>query len=88
MGTSPLHSSSVPLVLNPSTHAIKPQFHVVFIDWFGSVAVSPDDLPNFNSDAWTKMFGDSSFQLLPDDDDDKPSPDTSDTNASRLFVSH
>ena len=76
MGTSPLHSSSVPLVVNLSTGAITPQFHVVFDDWFGSVAVSHDDLPDFNSDAWTNMFGDSSFQFLPHDDDDKPSPDT------------
>ena len=50
METSPLHSSSVPLVLNLSTGAITPQFHVVFDDWFGSIAVSPDDLPDFNSD--------------------------------------
>ena len=63
------------------------QFHVVFDDWFGSVAVSPDDLPNFSSDEWTKMFGDSSFQFLPDDDNDEPSPDTSDTDASSLFAS-
>ena len=32
MGMSPLHSSSVPLVLNPSTGSITPQFHVVFDD--------------------------------------------------------
>ena len=63
MGTIPLHSSSVPLVLNLSTGAITPQFHVVFDDWFGSIAVSPDDLPDFNSNEWTKMFGDSSFQM-------------------------
>ena len=43
IGMSPLHSSSVPLVLNPSTGSITPQFHVVFDDWFGSIAVSPDD---------------------------------------------
>ena len=88
MGTSPLHSSSVPLVLNLSTGPITSQFHVVFYDWFGPIAVSPDDLPNFNSDAWTKMFGDSSFQFLPDDDNNEPSPDTSDTNVSHLFASH
>ena len=87
MGTSLLHSSSVSLVLNPSNGAITPQFHVVFNDWFGSVTVSPDDLPDFNSDEWTKMLGDSSFQFLPDDDNDEPSPDTSDTDASHLFAS-
>ena len=87
MGTSPLHSSSMPRVMNPSTGAIIPQFHVVFDDWFGSIAVSPDDLPDFNSDQWTKMFGDSSFQFLHDDDDNEPSPDTIDTDSSHLFAS-
>ena len=86
MGTSLLHSSSVPLVLNLCTGSITLQFHVVFDDWFGSVAVSPDDLPNFNSDEWTKMFGDSSFQFLQDDNDES-SPDTSDTDASCIFAS-
>ena len=33
VGTSPQHSSSVPLVLNLSTGPIAPQFHVVFHDW-------------------------------------------------------
>ena len=87
METSPLHSSSVPLVLNPSSGAITPQFHLVFNDWFGSIAVSPDDLPDFNSDEWTKMFGYSSFQFLPDDGNEEPSPDTSDTDASHLLAS-
>ena len=86
MGTSPLHSSSVPLVLNPATGAITLQFHIIFDDWFVSVAVSPEDLPDFNLDEWTKLFRDSTFQFLPDDDDD-PSPDTSDTDASHLFAS-
>ena len=76
------------LFLNPSTGAITPQFHVVFNEWFGSIAVSPDDWPDFNSDAWTKMFGNSCFQFLSDDDDDEPSIETSDTDASCLFASY
>ena len=87
MGTSPLQPSSVPLVLNLPTGSITLQFQVGLDDWSGSIAVSPDDLPHFNSDEWTKMFSDSSFHLLPDDDDNEPSPDTSDTDASHLFAS-
>ena len=59
-----------------------------FMIGLGSVAVSPDDLPNFNSDEWTKMFGDSSFQFHPDNDNEPSPADTSDTNASHLFASH
>ena len=59
MGLSPDHASTVPLVLNLDTGAITPQFHVVFDDWFTIVTTSVDDLPDFNSTAWSKMFGDS-----------------------------
>ena len=85
MGLSPLHASSVPLVLNPETGAITPQYHVVFDDQFSSVAVAPEDLPNLELDEWVKLFGDSTYQFLPDDEPepmDVPSPDN---EASRLF---
>ena len=85
MGLSPLHASSVPLVLNPETGAITPQYHVVFDDQFSSVAVAPEDLPNLESAEWVKLFGDSTYQFLPDDEPepmDVPSPDD---EASRLF---
>ena len=68
VGFSPKHASSVPLVLNPSTGTITAQFHVVFDDWFATVTATPDQLPNFNSDEWAKMFGDSSYQYPLDDD--------------------
>ena len=38
MGLSTIHSSEVPLVLNPTTGSITPQFHVVFDDEFSTVA--------------------------------------------------
>ena len=69
MGLSPKHASSVPLVLNPSTGAMTGQFHVVFDDWFATVSTSVDQLPDFNSDEWVKMFGDSTYQYPLDDDD-------------------
>ena len=37
VGFSPFHSSSVPLIFNPSTQHISPQFHVVFDDDFTTV---------------------------------------------------
>jgi hypothetical protein len=37
MGISTIHSSEVPLVLNPTTGSITPQFHVVFDDEFSTV---------------------------------------------------
>ena len=69
MGLSPDHASTVPLVINLDTSTIKPQFHVVFDDCFTTVATSVDDLLDFNSSAWSKMFGDSENQLIRDEDD-------------------
>ena len=69
MGLSPDHASTVPLVFNLDTSTIKPQFHVVFDDCFTTVATSVDDLPAFNSSAWPKMFGDSEYQFIRDEDD-------------------
>ena len=66
MGHSPRHASTVPLVLNTTTGTITAQFHVVFDDWFATVAADPDQLPDFTSPEWMKMFGESSFQYLPD----------------------
>jgi hypothetical protein len=33
---SPRHSSSVPLILNPRTHQMSPQFHIIFDDVFST----------------------------------------------------
>ena len=77
MGLSPDHASTVPLSSTwtpvPSPHnldtsAITPQFHVVFDDWFTTVTTSIDDLPDLNSTAWSKMFGDSEYQFIRDED--------------------
>ena len=67
LGKSPVHASTVPLVLNPSTGSITTQFHVVFDDWFNTVSSSVENLPNFNDDEWQKMFGDSQYQYFFDD---------------------
>ena len=69
MGVAPTYATSVPLVLNPESGAITPQFHVVFDDSFSTVTALIEDLPNFQSAAWQNLFGDSSFQYVPDDSD-------------------
>lgn len=43
VGFSPEHSTNVPLVLNPSTQHISPQFHVIFDDHFTTVPAFTTD---------------------------------------------
>ena len=74
VGLSPKHASTVPLVLNLDTGAISPQFHVVFDDWFATVASSSDSLPPIDSPEWQQLFGDSTYQYFFDDDDPADSP--------------
>ena len=53
-GASPIHASSVPLVLNPDSGAITSAFHVVFNDWFATVPLLDDY--TFPDDVWHKLF--------------------------------
>ncbi|KAI2500371.1 hypothetical protein MHU86_14114 [Fragilaria crotonensis] len=69
MGFLAMHASTVPLVLNPATGYITAQFHVVFDDWFSTISSNINNLPDFNSDAWAKLFGESSYQYPFDHDD-------------------
>jgi hypothetical protein len=69
VGLSPIHATVIPIVLNPETGAITPQFNVVFDDWFSTIATSNDDLPDFNSDEWSRMFGTATFAFPFDDKD-------------------
>jgi hypothetical protein len=68
MGNSPKHSSTVPLVLNPETGAITAQFHVIFNDWFATVAASECDLLDLQSEEWMQMFGDATHIDVSEDD--------------------
>jgi hypothetical protein len=61
--------SSIPLVLSPQTGYITEQFHIVFDDWLATISASADKLPNFNDDCWLRMFKDSTFQYVLDDED-------------------
>ena len=78
MGISNLHASSVPLVLNTSTGAITPQFHIVFDDWFATVTSQVEELPDFSSKEWYKMFGESIYQYRDDDDEEGEETNISD----------
>lgn len=69
MGNSPRHASTVPLILNLLTHRINAQFHCVFDDWFSTVDMNLDEVPNFDSDQWTYLFGESKYQYPFDPDD-------------------
>ena len=67
VGFSKDQASTVPLILNPATGAITPQYHVVFDDYFATVTSNTKDLPDFNSDDWLRLFGDSVYQYPVDD---------------------
>ena len=92
LGKSPRHASNVPLVLNPTTGSITGQFHVVFDDWFATVASDCSILPDFNSDAWKKLFGESTFQYVTDAEDanapDDAAPDVSDILDNEVSLNH
>ena len=68
MGLSKKHASTVPLVLNPETGYITPQYHTVFDDWFATVATNVDALPDFKATRWARLFGDSRYQFPFNDD--------------------
>ena len=69
LGGAPSYATSVPLVLNPETGTITPQFHVVFDDGFHTVSADMSKFPDLNSDEWNKLFGDSALQYMPDENE-------------------
>ena len=77
MGVSDKHSSTVPLVLNPESGVISPQFHVVVDEWFATIGTTPGEIPDFSKEEWTKMFGENAHHYLWDEEeqqDDLPPP--------------
>ena len=69
VGTSSAHASTVGLCLNLSTGAISPQYHVVYDDEFTTVGSTTEALEAISSPEWQKLFGDSIFQYVQDDDE-------------------
>jgi hypothetical protein len=83
VGVSAMHASSVPLVLNITTGSITPQFHIVFDDWFATVPSSNAEIPDFSSPAWNKMFGESRYQYIIDEESESDThSDARDTSLS------
>ena len=67
LGLANKYASSIPLVLNPSTGHISPQFHVVFDDLFTTVVSQPDsDEPPSH---WEDLCITSRFQTHFDEND-------------------
>lgn len=58
MGFSASHGSEIPLMINPLTGHISPQFHVVFNDSFGTVSSiqNVDEPPKFWNEFDLYMF--------------------------------
>jgi hypothetical protein len=50
MRVSPLHASTVGLILNPNTNRLSPQYHCVYDDFFETVHGTNDDTPPANWD--------------------------------------
>ena len=65
VGLLDCHSSSVLLVLSLETGAITPQYHVIFDDWFSTIATGVNDLPDFTYDSWAQLFRDSIYEFIP-----------------------
>jgi hypothetical protein len=63
LGLSEKHSIDVPLVINLASGNITPQWNLVFDDWFTTISNSPEDLPDFNSEEWRRIFGTSTYHL-------------------------
>ena len=60
---SPCHSLLVPLILNPQTGKISPQFHVMFDNWFTSVAsIGGEDV--FDPSQWQQLFTNNHYQYI------------------------
>ena len=68
VGFSPCHSALVPLILNPWTGKISPQFHVVFDNWFISI-LSVGSKDAFDPSTWQDLFTTSWYQYFFDEDD-------------------
>ena len=60
MGISPLHASTVGLILNPNTNRLSPQFHCVYDDHFETTHAKFDAKP---PDVWEKLIINSCFRM-------------------------
>ena len=74
VGVSPLHASTVALVLNPNTNRLSPQFHCVFDDYFETIHHKGTDPPPIWEDLILKSRFCNEFEGDVDDTwEEKPS---------------
>ena len=66
VGFSRDHASNIPLILNLTSGKISSLFHVVFDNWFATVAAPVNSLPD---SAWDDLFCGNHFQFVFDNDD-------------------
>ena len=69
MGISEKHAGDVPLVLNTETGRITPQWNIIFDDWFSTITMKEEDLPDFYSPEWSETFKTNTY-TIPNEDDD------------------
>ena len=61
MGVSPLHASTVGLILNPNTNRLSPQFHCVYDDKFETVS-NTSETTGVTPEAWEELVISSRFR--------------------------
>ena len=71
MGMSSKHNYDVPLVLNLDTGYIKPQWNVVFDNWFTTVLSKSDEVPDFTFNKWLQLFTDNTYHFPHDNPSDE-----------------
>ena len=69
VGPSPLHASTVGLILNTKTHRISPQFHVIYDDYFETVPHSAEEPPPNWDDLCIKGFSKVDMEINVDSND-------------------
>ena len=67
MGPSPLHASSVGLILNPKTNRISPQYHCIYDDYFETVSYDQAQKPPNWEDLIIQGISQMDLELDPDD---------------------
>ena len=61
VGMSNEHAGNMPMILNFATGNITAQHNIVFDNWFSTVAMNVEDMPDFHANKWSKMSGTSAF---------------------------
>ena len=57
------HNDDVPLVLNLDTGYSKPQWNVMFDNWFTTVSSKWSNVPDFTSEEWSQLFTNNTYHF-------------------------